>query len=312
MGDKAYMSKAQLDTQMPESGAPKFDPSTLPYVPDTPKRPGIPGMGNIPQYGGPEDVPQLQALAMQDLANDPGYQFEMEQGTRGIEAGASAGGTLHSGRTLKELAKYQQGLASTRFNEAFQRRLQEHSAEMGVSQEEQNRRMQEFGADVTSSEMAQQRGQYAYGADVAREQGQYGRGLQDYQMRDASASQQYQDMINAYNLQYGRATDIYNIQNQEFAQDYNRIAGLAGYAAQAAPQMSNAGLQAGFNTAQGLRGYGQDAASMGMYQGNVLANVAQTIGNLGTQAIGAYQNQPQQSPYLQNVPTNPQYFQYGR
>lgn len=56
-----------------------------------------------------------------DLANDPGYQFEMQQGNQAIDRAARAGGRAYSGATLKALQKFGQGLASTKFNEGFNR-----------------------------------------------------------------------------------------------------------------------------------------------------------------------------------------------
>jgi hypothetical protein len=56
-----------------------------------------------------------------DLPNDPGYQFGLTQGSRGVERSASAAGGLYSGATLKALQKYGQDYAGTKFNEAFNR-----------------------------------------------------------------------------------------------------------------------------------------------------------------------------------------------
>ncbi len=67
-------------------------------------------------------LPELtQAYTPQDLENDPGYQFQLAQGLDSIRAGARGNGTLDSGATLKALMGYGQGLASTRYGEAFNR-----------------------------------------------------------------------------------------------------------------------------------------------------------------------------------------------
>jgi hypothetical protein len=55
------------------------------------------------------------------LASDPGYQFQLGQGTAAINNSASAGGLLSSGNTLEALANYGQGLAGTYLNNAFAR-----------------------------------------------------------------------------------------------------------------------------------------------------------------------------------------------
>lgn len=46
---------------------------------------------------------------------DPGYQFQLDQGTQAAERGASAGGLLASGNTLTALAKYGGGLADQNY-----------------------------------------------------------------------------------------------------------------------------------------------------------------------------------------------------
>lgn len=67
-------------------------------------------------------LPELtQRFTPGDLQNDPGYQFELSRGLESINAGARARGTHDSGATLKALMGYGQGLASTKYNEAFNR-----------------------------------------------------------------------------------------------------------------------------------------------------------------------------------------------
>ncbi len=56
-----------------------------------------------------------------DLQNDPGYQFQLGQGTAAINNSASARGLLTSGNTLQDLTKFGQGLAGTYYNDAFKR-----------------------------------------------------------------------------------------------------------------------------------------------------------------------------------------------
>jgi hypothetical protein len=56
-----------------------------------------------------------------DYANDPAFQFEMEQGANAINHNAAARGLASSGNVLKDLTKYGQGLAATYYNDAFDR-----------------------------------------------------------------------------------------------------------------------------------------------------------------------------------------------
>lgn len=56
-----------------------------------------------------------------DVELDPGYQFRLGEGQRGVEASAAARGGALSGRTLKELDQYNQGFASNEFGNAYNR-----------------------------------------------------------------------------------------------------------------------------------------------------------------------------------------------
>jgi len=56
-----------------------------------------------------------------DFVKDPGYQFRMAEGARGVEASAAARGGALSGGALKALARYQQGYASNEFGAAYDR-----------------------------------------------------------------------------------------------------------------------------------------------------------------------------------------------
>jgi hypothetical protein len=56
-----------------------------------------------------------------DLQNDPGFKFQLAQGTNAIGNSAAARGLAASGNTLQALTQYGQGLASTYYNDAFSR-----------------------------------------------------------------------------------------------------------------------------------------------------------------------------------------------
>jgi hypothetical protein len=74
--------------------------------------------GNIP-YVAPERP--AYAKTPWDFFNDGGYQFALDEGTKGIENSAAARGGLMSGNTLKALTKYKTGLANQAYGEAFDR-----------------------------------------------------------------------------------------------------------------------------------------------------------------------------------------------
>ena len=55
----------------------------------------------------------------QDLQNDPGYKFQQEQGMRGVNNMADSFGI--GGAALKSASRFNQGLADTSYNQAFNR-----------------------------------------------------------------------------------------------------------------------------------------------------------------------------------------------
>lgn len=65
-----------------------------------------------------------------DLEADPGYQFRLEQGQRALESSAAARGGLLSGRTLKDLTAYGQGMGSQEYQNAYARAIDEYNREV--------------------------------------------------------------------------------------------------------------------------------------------------------------------------------------
>jgi len=57
----------------------------------------------------------------QEFEKDPGYQFRMDEGNRGIAATQAARGGLLSGAAAKEAARYNQGFASNEYGQAYDR-----------------------------------------------------------------------------------------------------------------------------------------------------------------------------------------------
>jgi hypothetical protein len=59
--------------------------------------------------------------AMSNFQSSPGYQFQLEQGLRGVDAGAAAKGLLRSGATLKAEQTFGTGLADQEFGNYYNR-----------------------------------------------------------------------------------------------------------------------------------------------------------------------------------------------
>lgn len=60
-------------------------------------------------------------FGMADFQTDPGYQFRMDQGMKGLTNSAAARGGLLSGAALKAASSFNQNMASNEFGNAFNR-----------------------------------------------------------------------------------------------------------------------------------------------------------------------------------------------
>ncbi len=63
----------------------------------------------------------LREFTGEDLQNEPGYQFGMQQGEQGINRAFAARGGYDSGAALKSLNRFSQDYAGTKFGDAFNR-----------------------------------------------------------------------------------------------------------------------------------------------------------------------------------------------
>ena len=63
----------------------------------------------------------LETFDPSGITGDPGYQFNLEQGQRGLDQSLAASGGLQSGAALKAAARYNQDYANNAFNDYYQR-----------------------------------------------------------------------------------------------------------------------------------------------------------------------------------------------
>jgi hypothetical protein len=68
-----------------------------------------------------------EGFSPQDLENDPGYQFQLQQGNQALERSLAAQGMGQSGAALKAAQEYGQGLASQSYGDAYNRYLSQNS-----------------------------------------------------------------------------------------------------------------------------------------------------------------------------------------
>lgn len=68
-----------------------------------------------------------------DLSSDPGYQFRLAEGQKGLDRSLAATGMSQSGRAIKAAQQYQQGLAATEYGDAYDRWLAQNQQLAGQS-----------------------------------------------------------------------------------------------------------------------------------------------------------------------------------
>jgi hypothetical protein len=87
-------------------------PSWMPAAPAAPAPFAPPEFGKAPAYTEPNYT---------DALNDPGYQFEANQGRQQMEQSAAARGVLNGGGTLKDINAWGQNFATQRVNDVKDR-----------------------------------------------------------------------------------------------------------------------------------------------------------------------------------------------
>lgn len=77
----------------------------------------------FPMFDGPDYQPvaPFQAPSMEQAAQEPGYQFAMDQGRKALENSAAARGTLRTGGTLKDLFSWGNQFGEQNYSNVFDR-----------------------------------------------------------------------------------------------------------------------------------------------------------------------------------------------
>ena len=115
-----------------------------------------------------------------DLMKDPGYKFRLEEGNKAIERNAASRGFLQSGRTMKSLGQYSQGLASQEYGKAYGRELGEFGIREGQSKDAYGRELGEFGIGQGQSRDAYNRELGEWGSRYGMYGDAYNRDWQEY------------------------------------------------------------------------------------------------------------------------------------
>jgi hypothetical protein len=130
-------------------------------------------------------------FSMADYQADPGYQFRVGEGQKGINAAATAAGSRYSGATLKALARFNSDQASQEYGKAYDRYNNDVSTRF-------NRLASIAGVGQTATNLTSAAGQtYA---------GQAGQAIQDAGTARASG---YVGTANAVNGAVGQIGNYY-------------------------------------------------------------------------------------------------------
>lgn len=110
---------------------------------------GVNALGQMQKF-------QAPSFSFGDFQASPDYQFRLNSGLDAINSRAGAGGMRLSGRTLQGMMDYGQNLASSEYNNWYNRRNQDYARTMGESQDQWNRlaQLSGMGAGANSQSVA--------------------------------------------------------------------------------------------------------------------------------------------------------------
>lgn len=114
-------------------------------------------------------------FTLADYTADPGYAFRLEEGQKALDRAAAASGNAYSGAALKALARFNSGLASQEYGDAYNRFTNDQDKRF-------NRLASVAGIGQTALGATQNAGTNAYGNIAslgAANAGAVGRSLQD-------------------------------------------------------------------------------------------------------------------------------------
>ena len=114
--EQAAQASNQMEWDMYQQGRKDIEPW---------RQQGIKSLAQLSQMMQPGSA-MTSRFRKQDFTADPGYQFRIAEGQRGVNASQAARGMLNSGRALKEMERFRQGLASDEYQNAYNRWAQQN------------------------------------------------------------------------------------------------------------------------------------------------------------------------------------------
>jgi hypothetical protein len=113
------------------------------YVPPSAVQPAAPPAPDIPS---PQNMPMTAALGFRET---PGYQFQVQEGEKGVLNNLAALGMKNSGAALKALTRFRQGIADQTYDNYLNRLAS--AAGMGQTQTNTTNALQQNAANSISS-----------------------------------------------------------------------------------------------------------------------------------------------------------------
>jgi hypothetical protein len=222
----------------------------------------------------------LGEFSNEGLEQDPGYQFRQAEGEKALQRGASAKGLSLSGGALKDLSRFNQGLASEEYGSAYGRYLDRYQSR--VSDLLRRTELSRYGYETSQADLARRQslGQYGYETSQA-----------DLARRQALGFQQYGSVLADLARRYGIQTDEYNTGRAASDTQFNRLAGLAGVGQTGVNQTASAGSAAANSIAQSALAGGTGQANAAMAAGQAQgAGILGSYGSINQAAQGGIGN----------------------
>lgn len=134
------------------------------------------GAFSMPDYQSPApyQAPQPFSFDYSQYQNDPGFQFQLQQGMRALDNSASARGGALGGNQQRTAQQFGTGLASQNYGEAFQRALggYQTNANVGLNAYQTNANTGLAGYQANMMNKGQNFGRYSQLAGLGQTTGQ--------------------------------------------------------------------------------------------------------------------------------------------
>jgi hypothetical protein len=179
-----------------------------------------------PDLSGFEDMPAFSADMMKD---DPGYQFRLSEGLKGLDHTAAARGGVLSGAAIKGAERFGQDYASNEFGNSFNRyqtqrgnKLQDYLTNQNTDQANRANAVQDFGLNQNTAQLNNTNQLQTFLTNQNTQQANRTNAVQDYATNRDTSQLNTANGLQAYNT--NRTTQQQNIDNS--VRDFNDNLGV--------------------------------------------------------------------------------------